>query len=134
MNVLLLSPSYPRTEDDTRVPFVRAYVKELTKRGINVRIVTSSPPEKGPRHQVMDGAEIFRFNYFIPRSLQNLSYTSSSGMFESYRSSFLAKAQAPLFMLSFFLAARKHVKWCDVIDAQWLLSGFVGVFLQNSND
>ena len=129
MRALVLSPSYPRSEADTRVAFIRAFVKELAKE-IEVEVVTSSAPDNGPLEQKMDKANIFRFNYFFPRQLQKLSYTSSGGMLESFRRSFLAKIQAPIFLLSFFLKARKHAKSCDVIHAQWLLAGFVGAFLK----
>lgn len=131
MKVLLLSPSYPRTETDTRVPFVRAFVKELVKeKGIKVTIITSSAPDTKDFFQIMDNAKIYRFNYFLPQRLQNLSYTKSSGILESYRSSFLAKIQVPFFLLSFFLKARKHAKDCDIVDAQWLLSGLIGIWLK----
>lgn len=110
---------------------MRAFVKELTKeKNIDVEIVTSSAPDSAPLFQVMDKAKIYRFNYFFPRSMQRLTYTPSGGMLESFRTSVLAKLQAPLFLKFFFWKALKHAKRCDVIHAQWLLSGFVGVFLK----
>src|SRR3989338_4833230 len=131
MNVLILSPSYPRTETDMRVGFVRAFVKELVKeKGIDVAIVTSSAPDTKEHFQEMDGAKICRFNYFFPQKLQNLTYTGSSGFLESYKSSLLAKLQVPFFLLSFFLKARKFAKDCDIIDAEWLLSGLIAVPLK----
>lgn len=131
MNILLLSPSYPRSESDSRVPFVRAFVKEIAKEpGINLSIIASSAPDSSPNEQVLDSVPIHRFDYFFPRKLQKLTYTYSGGMLESFRSSAMAKIQAPLFLLSFFLKAVKYAKKCDIIHAQWTLAGIIAVLLK----
>lgn len=131
MNILLLSPSYPRSPTDTRVPFIRAFVKELAKEPeINIEVVASSAPDSLPREQLLDNVPIHRFNYFFPRKLQRLAYTGSGGMLESFRSSLLAKLQVPFFILSFFLKARRYAKSSDCIHAQWLLAGLIAVFLK----
>lgn len=129
MKVLILSPSYPRHEKDTRVPFVRAFVKEMAKH-CEVTVITSSAPEAREFSQVMDNAKIYRFRYFFPQAMQRLSYTNTSGILESYRSSFLAKLQMPLFLISFFFKSLKYAKSADVIHAQWMPSGLVGIFLK----
>ena len=129
MKILVLSPSYPRHEKDSRVPFVRASFKEIAKTE-DVTVVASSAPETKKFSQVMDNVKIHRFRYFFPQRLQELTYTGSGGMSESYRKSIMAKIQAPFFLLSFFLKARKYAKECDIIDAEWLLSGLIAIPLK----
>ncbi len=129
LNVLILSPSYPRFENDTRVPFVRAFVKEITPY-CDVTVVTSSALDTKEFFHVMDNAKIYRYKYFFPQSMQILSYTGSGGILESFRKSFLAKIQIPFFLLGMFFKSLKHAKDCDVIHAQWMPAGFVGIFLK----
>ena len=127
MKICILTPSYPQFEEDTRVPFMRAFVKEIAKTN-DVTVVTSIGP-KSKSFSIMDDAKIYRFQYFFPKKMQRLTYTESGGMFESYNSSFLAKIQIPFFLTAFFLKSLKHCKKCDIIHAQWLLSGFVAFFV-----
>jgi glycosyltransferase involved in cell wall biosynthesis len=129
LRILVLSPSYPRHEKDSRVPFVRSFVKEIAKNNI-VTVITSSATETKKNYQVMDNVKVHRFNYFFPQKLQKLSYTESGGILESYKKSFLAKIQMPFFLLSFFLKAKKHAKDCDIIDAEWLLSALIAIPLK----
>lgn len=129
LKVLILSPSYPRFENDTRVPFVRAFVKEITPY-CDVTVVASSAPDTKEFFHVMDNAKIYRYKYFFPQSKQILSYTVSGGILESFRKSFLAKIQIPFFLLGMFFKSLKHAKNCDVIHAQWMPAGFVGIFLK----
>src|SRR3989338_2381257 len=89
MKILVLSPSYPRHEKDSRVPFVRASFKEIAKTE-DVTVITSSAPETKKFSQIMDNVEIHRFRYFFPQKLQDLTYTGSGGMLESYKKSRMA--------------------------------------------
>ncbi|MEK6808427.1 MAG: glycosyltransferase family 4 protein [Nanoarchaeota archaeon] len=129
MKVLILSPSYPRYEEDTRVPFVRAYAKEIAKH-CEVTVITSSAPETKEFSQIMDNVKIHRFRYFFPQRMQRLSYTNSGGILESYRKSILAKIQMPLFLLAFFFKSLKYSRDAEIIHAQWMPAGLVGIFLK----
>lgn len=126
MKICVLSPSYPLTKIDTRVSFVHEYFKEIAKKH-DVCVIASSSGEKRNKIEIRDRVKIIRFDYFFPRNLQKLSYTKSSGISESFKSSFLAKLQMPLFMIAFLLKAAKYAKESDIIDAQWALSSFIAV-------
>ena len=126
MKVCVLTPSYPKNSDDTRVAFVQTYVEKLVPDN-DITVITSSAPRGSKRFEVRNGVKIYRFDYFWPRRLQNLTHTKSSGMLESYKQSLLAKIQVPSFLVSFFLRSFKHCKECDVIDAEWLLSGLIAL-------
>ena len=128
MKICFLSPSYPKTSEDTRVGFIQPYAEGLAKTN-DVTVITSSGPgmSRKDKFEVRNGVKIYRFDYFWPRRLQSLTHTNSGGMSESYNGSFFAKIQVPFFILSFFLKTFKHSRKCDVIDAQWLLSGLVAL-------
>jgi len=129
MKILILSSSYPRHEKDTKVPFVRAFVKEITPY-CDVTIVSSTAPDTTEFYQVMDNAKIYRFVYFFPQRKQMLSYTASGGILESYRKSMLTKLQMPLFLIAFFFKALRHAREADIIHAQWMPAGLIGIFLK----
>ena len=128
MKICFLSPSYPKTPDDPRVGFIQPYAEALAKTN-EVVVITSTGPKTDTKNkfEIRNGVKIYRFDYFWPRRLQSLTHTDSGGMSESYKDSFFAKLQVPFFILSFSLNAFKHSKDCDVIDAQWLLSGLVAL-------
>src|SRR3989338_1228092 len=120
MKILVLTPTYSRYEGDGRAPFVRAHSREMARRGHQVTVIASAPPDFRQRMHVLDNVPIYRFRYFFPQRMQKLSYTASGGMPESWRKSWLAKIQLPLFILSFFLRALPFAWKTDVIHAQWV--------------
>ncbi len=123
--VCILSTSYPRYKNDYITPFVHDFAKAVSKY-YDVYVVASSD-KKGEKTQTIDHVKIFRFQYFFPRSLQALTYTG--GMGESFKG-WLAKLQAPFFMLSFISKAIGKCKNSDIIHAHWTLSGFVAVIVK----
>ena len=126
MKICILATSYPRTKDDYWVPFMHSWARELAKKE-DVTVVTSGGANTKD-YEVRDNVKIHRFNYFYPKNLQVLTYTG--GMGESFKKSFLAKLQAPFFMLSFMLKSLKIAKNCDVINAHWVLSGLAALPLK----
>jgi len=126
MKICILATSYPRAKNDYWVPFMHSWARELAKKE-DVTVVTSGGANTKD-YEVRDNVKIHRFNYFYPRNLQVLTYTG--GMGESFNQSFLAKLQAPFFMLSFMLKSLKIAKNCDVINAHWVLSGLAALPLK----
>ncbi|MEK6828232.1 MAG: glycosyltransferase family 4 protein, partial [Nanoarchaeota archaeon] len=126
MKICILATSYPRTKDDYWVPFMHSWARELAKKE-DVTVVTSGGANTKD-YEVRDNVKIHRFNYFYPKNLQVLTYTG--GMGESFKQNFLAKLQAPFFMLSFMLKSLKIAKNCDVINAHWVLSGLAALPLK----
>jgi len=125
MKVCYLATSYPRSENDIWVPFVHSYARIIARK--NKVVAVSSGSYGCPDFAVRDSVKIHRFTYFF-RRYQRLTYTS--GMLESYKKSFMAKLQAPFFLVSFFLKSFFLAKGCDVIHCQWTLSAFIGVLVK----
>ena len=90
MKICFLSPSYPKTPDDTRVGFIQPYAEALAKTN-EVIVITSTGPKTDTKNkfEVRNGVKIYRFDYFWPRRLQDLTHTNSGGMSESYKGGFL---------------------------------------------
>lgn len=126
MRICILCTSYPRSKDDYWVPFMHSLAKELA-RTEDVTVVTSGDAATKP-YEVRDKVRIYRFNYFFPKKLQKLTYTG--GMRESFGKGFLAKLQAPFFMLAFLIKSFRIGRKCDVVNAHWALSGLVALPLK----
>ncbi|MBI2135133.1 glycosyltransferase family 4 protein [Candidatus Woesearchaeota archaeon] len=126
MRICILCTSYPRSKNDHWVPFMHSLAKELAKTE-DVTVVASGDATT-KSYEVRDKVKIHRFNYFYPKKLQKLTYTG--GMRESFGKGFLAKMQAPFFMLAFLTKSLKIGKNCDVVNAHWTLSGLAALPLK----
>jgi hypothetical protein len=62
---------YPRFHDDSEVPWLRASVRELVKRGCRVTVV--APSHKGLKSHSIDGVRINRFRY-APKAWETLTH------------------------------------------------------------
>ena len=123
LKICVLSTTYPRNERDSYVPFIRGFAHALGQK-YKVKVVAASGRGVASEDALV-GIKVKRFQYFWPKAWQRLTYRG--GMMESFRNSFFAKMQAPVFMLSFLIKGLKETKDCDIIHAHWTLSGFVGV-------
>lgn len=61
MRILVLTSVYPRTEDDTEVPWMRETVRRLRERGHQVEIL--APAWRGLHGHHVDGTPVHRFRY-----------------------------------------------------------------------
>jgi len=123
MKVCMLTTSFPRWKGDPSTPFVYGICKRLVKKGIKVDVVAPHDIDT-KKFENIDGINIYRFQYFFPRSLQKVAY-GSGGIPENLKKGFFVKIQLPFFMIFFFLKALKVSKDSDVINAQWAPSGIV---------
>jgi glycosyltransferase involved in cell wall biosynthesis len=123
----MLTTSYPRYSGDFAGSFIHSLAKELVKGGIAVSVV--APHDVNTKtHEFVDGVEIYRFQYWLTRKGQRVAY--GAGMPDNIAKSVLAKIQLPLFMLFFFIKGVMVAKKCDLIHAQFLLSGVVGAWIK----
>ena len=91
--------------------------------GHKVTVVAPDHPEGEPLN---DGVTLMRFKYFPFRKLQRLAY--GCGILPNLRTSWLAKTQIPFFLVAYFLTAIKTARKCDIIYANWNLSGLIGLW------
>lgn len=127
MKICILTTSYPRYEGDYAGNFVHNLAKELVKNKLKVTVVAPHDTDTKD-YEVLDGIEIYRFKYWFTKRGQKVAY--SGGMPYNLSHSFFAKFQLMLFMVCFFFKGLQNAKKCDIIHAQFLFSGFVGVFIK----
>lgn len=128
-SVLVLTTTFPRWENDSTPRFVYNLSKRLVSR---YKIIVLAPHHKGAaKRENMAGMEIRRFAYFKPERLQKLCY--GGGIMPNMKSSFLAKIQMPILIMTEFLNAH-HIlskEKVDMVHAHWIVpQGFIGVFLK----
>ena len=118
LRVLLVTSKFPRFADDPQPSFVYYFARELVKLGHEVAVV--APHASGAKKSdMLGGIRIHRFRYFIPSSMQKLSY--GPGIPANIRKSLFAAAQMPFFILSQILLTKKVAKAMqpDIVHAHW---------------
>lgn len=132
MKVCILTSSFPRFEGDFPGSFVYELGRHLTDTGIQVLVL--APHDSGYSHrEKMGDIEVYRFPYFIPRSLQRTCYRA--GIADNLRRSWLARVQFPLFGLSeivtlLYIRLRYRI---DIVNSHWMLmQGLTAALLQKS--
>ena len=61
LRVAVLGSTYPRSQDDYEVPWLRQSVNRLAARGHHVTVIASS--YAGSKDHLIDGVEVRRFRY-----------------------------------------------------------------------
>ncbi len=124
VKVCFLTTGFPRYQGDVFGVFVYRLAKYLVREGTAVSVVAPDEADTPPE-QVFDGVPVKRFRYFFPRKLQRVAY--GWGIPENLRRNPLIALQLPFFMLSFFRAALKAARKCDLIHAHWIPSGLAAL-------
>lgn len=127
--ILITTTTFPRWRDDTIPMFVYDLSDKLSSK---FDIVVLAPHHKNAKkRENMNNMDVRRFSYFKPERLQKLCY--DGGIIPNMKTSFLAKIQMPLLIISEFFSAYLIIKNENIkmIHAHWMLpQGFVGVFLK----
>ncbi|MBW1816712.1 MAG: glycosyltransferase [Deltaproteobacteria bacterium] len=128
IKVCVLTSSFPRWEGDYAGHFIYDLLRKVSEQGGVDTTVVAPQGEKPVTHERFGGLKIRAFQYMWPRKLERLAY--GGGMPHNLRSSFMAKCQLPLFVWRLFALGFREAGQCDVIHANWILSGLVGVMLK----
>jgi glycosyltransferase involved in cell wall biosynthesis len=131
VKILFITSTFPRWEHDTQATFVFDLAENLQVLGDE--IVVLAPHHKGAKStEIMNGVRVYRFAYFFPKRLQELSY--GAGMLSNFKKSWLAKIQVPFFFIAqtfwtFYLVIKEKP---DYIHAHWLfMQGFTGAIVSS---
>ncbi len=127
MKILVLTTSYPAYEGHIQSPFIAKLCETLNKK-VEVDVVCPYYKVSKNKEEHINNVKIHRFQYWFPLIKQQL--TSGGGIPTRLKESMLAKIQFPFFFLSMLWKAKSYAKHCDVIHAQWTLSGLAGVILK----
>ena len=125
--ILVLSTSYPSSENDPSGVFIAKLLEAVSKRGYSVRVVA---PSDGTFHgsRFINGIDTIRLGYFIPRSLERLT-VGLGGIPENLEKSVLARLQVAPMMLVFLIVALREARRSDIIYANWLGAGIIGAIV-----
>jgi glycosyltransferase involved in cell wall biosynthesis len=102
MRVAVLTTSYPREPGDVAGLFIADAVERLRRRGVEVEVVS-------------------------PASFRHFGLAYGAGIVGNLRRRPWLALLLPLFLISFFLAARRGARKADVVHAHWLPSAAVGL-------
>lgn len=125
MRVLSITSNYPRNSPDRIGSFIHQLNIKLVDQGCEVMVLSPDcPPQKN--ESVIDGIQVKRFRYLIPRESQALA--CRFGIIQNIRLNPLLLFQIPLFFLcGFFSGISLFFRYKpDVIHAHWLIPG--GIF------
>ncbi len=121
-DVCLLTTGFPRFEGDLFGSFVLELARALHRQGLRVGVL--APHDRGvPLREEIDGIQVRRFRYFIPR-WQRLAY--GGGMPTNLRGSWIARLQVPFFLAAFWLRALAMARQSRLLHCQWTISGLIG--------
>jgi glycosyltransferase involved in cell wall biosynthesis len=120
MRVLFVTTAYPASGRDPRGIFIHRLAQGLLAEGITIVVVAPGFPGGPPRH-VLDGVDIRRVSYWIPR-WQHLA-TGLGGIVPNLRKRPWLVAQVPPLIGSLARGAIRLAPAVDVIHAHWIYPG-----------
>ncbi|MFC1818365.1 glycosyltransferase [Thermodesulfobacteriota bacterium] len=122
-NLLIVTSTFPRWENDTDPPFVFELAKRLTG-AFNITILTPNYPG-ALAEETIEGLKVHRFRYFL-KNLEILA--GSEGILPTLKKNKLFFLLVPFFILAELIALMKLIRITkpDIIHAHWILpQGFV---------
>ncbi|HLG24625.1 MAG TPA: glycosyltransferase family 4 protein [Candidatus Nanoarchaeia archaeon] len=128
-NVLVLTSTFPRWENDTTPSFVLDLSKKIAEK---YKVTVLAPHAySSKRKEAIGNLEVKRFRYFFPLKSQKVAY--GAGILPNIKSSQLAKLQIPLFLASQLKNAVSIMRKekVELIHAHWQIpQGIIGVYLK----
>jgi glycosyltransferase involved in cell wall biosynthesis len=122
-NLLIVTSTFPRWENDTDPPFVFELAKRLTN-NFNITVLTPNYLGALP-YENMEGINVHRFRYFLKGSEK---LAGSEGILPTLKRNKLYYLLVPFFILAELLALLQLIRKNkpDIIHAHWILpQGFV---------
>lgn len=121
MKVCIATTSLPRWSGDTRSPFILEAARAIRAQGVDVRVVTVHSPGAKTR-EVLESIEVVRSRYLWPERLEVLQ-KEGGGLPVMWRKNRLARLTLIPFFIAHCLAVTRFARDCDLIHANWTLSG-----------
>lgn len=122
MKIGVLTSAYPEFEDDPHGIFVHRLMREITKKGYDVKVL--APYAGGKTNYILDGVEVERFNYFYPKKFQRLC--GRSGMIDNFKEGFLVKIQIISFLIFNLIYSMLKLRDSDIIHLHWAIPNGLG--------
>lgn len=119
MKILMLSPSYPRNEEDSSGIFVRYLVEQLVADGTAVHVLAASDRDNSRSEKISENLTIERVRY-CPGFLEVLFFRPSGGIPQRIKQCSPALLLAPFFFVAYCLAVFRRVRSCTIVHCHWL--------------
>ena len=122
MKIGIITTSFPRWKQDYVGSFVYEAALAIQRKGFEIKVITIHSPGT-PRYETWDGIEIFRTKY-LPDSWELLK-SEGGGLPEVWKHNRKARIQIIPFMIAFLFDVLIHTRDCDLLHANWTLSGAI---------
>lgn len=127
MKIGIITSAYPEYEDDPHGIFVHRLMKEISKKGHEVRVIAPFSIEK--TNYILNGVNVERFNYFYPKRYQRLA--GRSGMIDNVKEGFLVKIQVLIYVFFNVIYSMMKLRDVDIVHVQWPIpNGLGSLFLK----
>jgi len=125
--ICMLTTAYPRWTGDERAPFIHEAAKALKEAGNDVRVLAMHRPGT-KTHETLDGIEVLRTRY-LPEKWEVLQ-EEGGGIPIVWKKKPLARLALIPFVIAQCLALLSWSGDCDIIQANWTLSGMIAWLTQ----
>lgn len=127
MKIGVITSAYPENEDDPHGIFVHRLMREIIKRGHEVKVIAPFAGEK--TKYTFEGVDVERFNYFYPKRYQKLA--GRAGMIDNVKEGFLVKIQIFTYLFFNVVYSMLRFKDMDIVHVQWPIpNGLGALFLK----
>lgn len=120
MKICLATTSFPRWVDDHRSPYMLETARAIERQGHSVRVVTLHYPGAKVREN-LEGIEVIRTRY-LPERWEVLQ-KEDGGMPVMWRKQPLYRLVIVPLVIAYMLSIARYSQDCDLIHANWTLSG-----------
>ncbi len=122
MKIAIVTTSFPRWQHDYVGAFIYEAARAIQRQGCLVKVITIHTPGT-PRHENWDGIEIYRTRYLPDR--WELLKSEGGGIPEVWKKNPGARLQLVPFIIAFLIDVIIHTRDCDILHANWTLSGII---------
>jgi glycosyltransferase involved in cell wall biosynthesis len=122
MKIGIITTSFPRWRADYTGAFIYEAARAIQQQGLQVKVISMHAPGTA-RHENWDGIEIYRTRY-LPEAWELLK-SEGGGLPEVWKNNPKARPQIFPFMLAFLIDVFIHTRDCDLLHANWTISGAI---------
>ena len=120
MKICIVTTSFPHWPGDGHAPFIYEAARAIQRKGHQVRVIAMHVPGT-KTHEWWDGIEVIRPRY-LPEKWEVLQ-KEGGGLPEVWKKHKLARLALLPFMLVHIITVARYAHDCDIVHANWTLSG-----------
>ena len=128
MKVCILTTSFPAYEGHFQSPFILKLAEGLARNGVEVDVVGPFYKECKSKEEQINNVNVHRFQYLYPASMQGLHI--GGGLPHNLKKSWFSRLELVPYLFFYLIKSIEYGRKADVIHAQWILSGLIGVLVK----